>query len=137
MTIKGQITTEMPEVSGVSKSGKAYSRKSYVLTYDTFKPEYPKAVVIDVMGDKINELGLKQGHWYEVEVDFSAREFNGKWYMSASAWKATEVQTVAPVANVGAEVLTGKAAEFAAAMGLYPELEKTPADPSLSGDLPF
>lgn len=96
MTIKGQITAELPEVSGVSKSGKAWRKKTYVLTYDTFKPEYPKAVVFDVMGDKIDELRLLQGRWYEVSLDFSAREFGDRWYMSATAWKVTELQSTAP-----------------------------------------
>lgn len=133
MTIKGQITAEMPEQGGISKtSGKQWRRKTYVLTYDTYKPDYPKAAVIDVMGDKIDELSLKQGHWYEVEVDFTAREFNGRWYMSATAWKATEVTTATPQSME----VPKNAEELAAVMGLYPE--PAPKLPTGSTeDLPF
>lgn len=59
-----------------------------VLEYE-HHDQYPKAIVISVMNDKIEELNLKLGGEYEVEVDFSAREYNGKNYMSATAWKAT------------------------------------------------
>lgn len=137
MNFRGQITAELPEVSGVSKStGKAWRRKTYVLTYDTSKPEYPKSVVIDVMGDKVDELKMLQGHWYDVEVDFSSREFGDKWYMSATAWRATEVQNGISTPSVSA--IPSAAAELAAAMQLYPTPEpKAPHDPSLTQDLPF
>ena len=41
------------------------------------------------MGDKIEQLNIKQGVEYEVEIDFTTREYNGRTYMSATCWKAT------------------------------------------------
>lgn len=92
MTFKGIITAAMPVASGTSKSGKEWRRASYILTYDNSNEQYPKSVLFDVMGDKIEQLNIKQGVEYEVEIDFTTREYNGRTYMSASAWKATPTQ---------------------------------------------
>lgn len=92
MTFKGIITAAMPVASGTSKSGKEWRRASYVLTYDNSNEQYPKSVLFDVMGDKIEQLNIQQGVEYEVEIDFTCREYNGRTYMSASAWKATPTQ---------------------------------------------
>lgn len=92
MNFKGIITAAMPVASGTSKSGKEWRRASYVLTYDNSNEQYPKSVLFDVMGEKIEQLNIKQGAEYEVEIDFSCREYNGRTYMSASCWKATPTQ---------------------------------------------
>lgn len=99
---KGVITAITPIQSGTSKAGKQWSKIDAVLTYDNSKPEYPKTILFSVMNDNISKFDLRQGLEYEVEVDFSVREYNGRYYMSASAWKvaATQsqpaAQTVAP-----------------------------------------
>ena len=92
MNFKGIITAAMPVASGTSKSGKEWRRASYILTYDNSNEQYPKSVLFDVMGDKIEQLNIKQGVEYEVEIDFTCREYNGRTYMSASCWKATPTQ---------------------------------------------
>lgn len=91
MKITGQITLAMPEASGVSQSGKAWRRRSYVCVYDFSNGQYPKEVLFDVMGDKIDQLNIQQGGRYELEIDFSVREYQGKRYMQANAWKATRL----------------------------------------------
>lgn len=92
MNFKGIITAAMPVASGTSKSGKEWRRASYILQYDNSNEQYPKSVLFDVMGDKIEQLNIQQGVEYEVEIDFTCREYNGRTYMSASAWKATPLQ---------------------------------------------
>lgn len=92
MNFKGIITAAMPVASGTSKNGKEWRRASYILQYDNSNEQYPKSVLFDVMGDKIEQLNIQQGVEYEVEIDFSTREYNGRTYMSASAWKATPTQ---------------------------------------------
>lgn len=92
MNFKGIITAAMPVASGTSKNGKEWRRASYILQYDNSNAQYPKSVLFDVMGDKIGQLNIRQGQEYEIEIDFTTREYNGRTYMSASAWKATPVQ---------------------------------------------
>lgn len=91
MQFKGIITAAMPIATGTSRSGKEWKRASYILTYDKSNEQYPKSVLFDIMGDRIEQLNIQQGKEYEIEIDFSTREYNGRIYMSASAWKATEI----------------------------------------------
>lgn len=95
-TFKGVVTAVSQIQSGTSKSGRQWQRVDVVLTYDNSKPEYPKAVLFSVMNDNIGKFNLQLGCEYEVEVDFSVREYQGKNYMSASCWKATPTQPIAP-----------------------------------------
>lgn len=97
-TFKGTITTALPEQSGVSKSGNSWRKRTFVLTYDNSNANYPKAIVFDVMNGKIDELNIQQGVEYEVEIDFAVREYQGKYYQSASAWKAAPTQPIAQAA---------------------------------------
>lgn len=96
MQFKGIITKAMPIATGTSKAGKEWKRASFVLTYDNSNEQYPKSVLFDVMGDRIEQLNIQLGKTYEVEIDFSTREFNGRVYMSASAWKAIEITVQTP-----------------------------------------
>lgn len=91
MKFNGTIVLALPEVSGTSQSGKSWRRRSYVCRYDTTNEKYPKEVLFDVMGDRIDELNIQQGGQYELEVDFAVREWNGKRFMQASAWKAVRL----------------------------------------------
>ncbi len=97
-TFKGLVAAVSPIQSGTSKSGKAWRKVDVVLIYDNSKLEYPKAIVFSVMNDNIEKFGFVQGGEYEVEVDFSVREYQGKHYMSAACWKAArlDVATYAP-----------------------------------------
>lgn len=87
----GIVTLVLPEANGVSQSGKPWRRRSYVLCYDNSNPQYPREVLFSVLGDKIDTLDIKQGVKYEIEIDFSVREYQGRHYMSATAWQATSL----------------------------------------------
>lgn len=91
-TFKGIVSYVSAVQNGTSKAGKAWSKVDVVLTYDNSKPEWPKAIAFSVMNDNIGKFNLQAGNEYEVEVDFSVREYQGKHYMSASCWKATPIQ---------------------------------------------
>lgn len=95
-TFKGIISYISVVQNGTSKAGKAWSKVDVVLTYDKTKPEYPKEIAFSVMNDNIAKFNLQAGNEYEVEVDFSVREYQGKRYMSASCWKATLTQSNTP-----------------------------------------
>lgn len=127
MNFKGIITAAMPVASGTSKSGKEWRRASYILTYDKSNEQYPKSVLFDVMGDKIEQLNIKQGAEYEVEIDFTTREYNGRTYMSASAWKATPTQQSSPALANSSN----------AAPGMQPREVQTQTVPAGGDDLPF
>lgn len=100
MKFTGVITTVCPEQSGVSKSGKQWQKQEYVLCYDNTNQQYPKSVVFSVMNDRIGQFNIQQGGQYEVELDFDAREYNGRYYMSANAWKCITLQVAAQATAV-------------------------------------
>lgn len=77
----------------MSKSGKAWRKREYIIEYE--HGQYPKSVVFSVLGQKIDELNIHQGVEYELELDFEAREWNGRYFLQASCWKATPTQPVA------------------------------------------
>lgn len=90
MQIKGTITTALPEVSGTSKNNRAWRKREYVVEYEG--GQYPKSIVFSVMGQKIDELNIQQGAEYDLSIDFEAREWNGRYFLQASCWKATPLQ---------------------------------------------
>jgi len=87
MKFTGTITSIGAVASGTSKSGKAWRRIDVVMEYE--HGQYPKSILFSVMNDNIEKFALQERGEYEVEVDFSVREYQGKHYMSASCWKAT------------------------------------------------
>lgn len=88
MKITGVITLALPETNGVSRSGKPWRKRSYVARYDNHNEQYPKEILFDILGDKIDKLNLQINMEYEMEIDFSVKEYQGHWFMSASCWKA-------------------------------------------------
>lgn len=123
-TFKGVVTAISAKQTGTSKTGKQWSKVDVVLTYDNYKPEYPKAILFSVMNDNIDKFAFRVGAEFEVEIDFSVKEFNGKHYMSAQCWKSTP--TSAPAQPVQAPVQA--------------PVQTTPppvTQPVKEGDLPF
>jgi hypothetical protein len=49
--------------------------------------QYPKKVCLSIWGDKIDQFGITEGDEVNVAVDLESREYNGKWYTEARAWK--------------------------------------------------
>lgn len=97
MEIKGTITNALPEQSGTSKSGNAWRKREYIVEYE--HGQYPKSVVFSVMGQKIDELNIQQGAEYALSIDFETREWNGRYFLQASCWKAIPTQQ-APIPAV-------------------------------------
>lgn len=96
MTISGTISVALPEQSGTSKSGKTWRKREYVCVYDNSNANYPKSVVFQVMNDNIDKLNIQQRMEYDLELDFEAREWNGRYFLQASCWKATAKSQPAP-----------------------------------------
>lgn len=90
MNVKGIITAVLPETSGVSKSGKNWRKKEAVVQYEA--GQYPKSIVFQMMGDVIDKLNIQQGIEYDLELDFEARQWNNRYFLQASCWKATPMQ---------------------------------------------
>lgn len=83
MDIKGKIIQTLPLQTGMGKKGQ-WKKQEYILETEG---QYPKKVCFSVWGDKIEEYGLGEGDRVEVSLDLESREYNGRWYTEAKAFK--------------------------------------------------
>ena len=90
MEIEGIVLAIMPPTSGISRSGKEWYKQEFVLET---REQYPKKVVFSRMNkEKIDKYPISQGQTVKVSFDIDAREFNGKWYNSLTAWKVEGIE---------------------------------------------
>lgn len=128
MKVTGTITVVLPETGGVSKSGKQWRKQEAIVEYE--HGQYPKSIVFSTMNDHIEKLNLQQGVEYELEIDFEAREWNNRYFLQASCWKATPLANVAPPTQAPAQ--QGWEAAYP------PPKQAQPTPPPTQGDdLPF
>lgn len=92
MEFKGQITKILPVRTGQGARGQWVSQ-SFVLTYDTYNAEHPKSICFEVFGsDKLQEFRLSLNEQIVCQLDFEAREYNGKTFNSVRCWKVERPQ---------------------------------------------
>lgn len=85
MEIDGKIILDLGMQSGMSKAGREWKKKEWVL--ETFG-QYPRKVKFHVFGDKADTIGIKVGNSYTLSVDVESREFNDRWYTDVSCYAA-------------------------------------------------
>ncbi|TAE81382.1 MAG: DUF3127 domain-containing protein [Bacteroidetes bacterium] len=120
LDITGKIIQKLNKTEGVSKAGKAWSKQEFVIeTQET----YPKKVMISTMNEKVNELErYNVGDVVTASLNLESREYNGRWYTDARAWKIQG---------------NGTAAQTAEADPFHPDNEPSFNADSASDDLPF
>ena len=103
MEIQVKIVNVLPvQTFTSSKTGNSYSKYTFV---GETAGQYPKKIAFTVMGDdKFNQMGIVVDGTYTVSFDVESREWNGKWFTEASAWKAVRIdgaqcQQQAPLAK--------------------------------------
>ena len=85
MEIEGIITAVFAKQSGTSKNGKEWTKQDFILEVEG---QYLKHILFTRMGaDKIEKYPTINGQHVKVSFDIDAREYNGKWYNSITAWK--------------------------------------------------
>ena len=91
MGFKGKVIAVLPVKSGTSQSGNEWATQQYVVESHE---QYPQKMVFEVFGkDRIKEANISIGDELEVEVNFDAREYQGKWYNSIKAWKVAHINS--------------------------------------------
>jgi hypothetical protein len=83
MEVKGRVTQLLPQQSGMGKKG-PWKKQEFILETQS---QYPKKICFSVWGDKIDQYNLAIGDMVNVSVDLESREYNGRWYTEARAWK--------------------------------------------------
>ena len=85
MDITGKLVLQLEEQGGEGKNG-PWKKRNFVL--ETSADKYPKKVCITAwsdQADQIMKIGI--GSTVKVSFDLESREYNGKWYTDAKAWK--------------------------------------------------
>ena len=87
MEVTGKVIQILEPMRFISKkNGNEYVRYTFVIET---QGQYPKHVVFNVMGeDRFNQMGIRLGASYSVSFDIDSREWNGKWFVELTAWKA-------------------------------------------------
>ena len=83
MEISGVVVNLLPLQSGQGKNG-TWKKQEFILETQA---QYPKKVCLSAWGDKIDQFNVKEGDLLNVSVDLESREYNGRWYTEARAWK--------------------------------------------------
>jgi len=83
MELKGKVIQLLQPQTGMGKKGQ-WKKQEFILETQA---QYPKKVCLSAWGDKIDQFNLSVGDMVNVSVDLESREYNGRWYTEARAWK--------------------------------------------------
>ena len=83
MELKGKVVQLLQMQTGMGKKGQ-WKKQEFILETQS---QYPKKVCLSAWGDKIDQYSLAVGEMVNVSVDLESREYNGRWYTEARAWK--------------------------------------------------
>jgi hypothetical protein len=83
MELKGRVVQLLPMQTGTGKKGQ-WRKQEFILETPG---QYPKKVCLSIWGDKIDQFGVAAGQVLTVAVDLESREYNGRWFTEARAWK--------------------------------------------------
>ena len=86
MDIIGKVIQKLDIQSGTSATtGKTWQSLTFII--ETIE-NYPRKVAIELFGEqRIKDNPVEIDQVYTISFDLESREFNGRWYTSARAWK--------------------------------------------------
>lgn len=87
MEIKGKVKSVLPVESGEGKNGKEWKRQDFIIEF--MDGEYSKILALTARTDNALNIAskLKAGQDVTVQFNIESREYNGKYYTNATAWK--------------------------------------------------
>lgn len=98
MEVKGRVIQLLPLQSGMGKKGQ-WKKQEFIIETQA---QFPKKICLSAWGDKVDQFKLAVGDMVTVAVDLESREYNGRWYTEARAWKLEKTaggQQSAPTAD--------------------------------------
>ena len=94
MEFDGIVYKVLPVVKGTSQRG-AWVKQEVVFE---LPGEFNRKLCVGFWGDKAQDAGnLKPGEKVSVSINLESREYNGRWYTEARAWRLTR-QAAQPAA---------------------------------------
>jgi hypothetical protein len=81
MKLQGRVKKLMDVRSGVSRVGNAWKAQDFIFEYfDNDAEQYAETVLLNVRGDKIEELSLHEGDEIEVDLRCTVRSYGDRLY---------------------------------------------------------
>ena len=99
MDLKGKVIQLLPMQNGMGKKG-PWKKQEFILETQA---QYPKKVCLSLWGDKVDQYNLAVGDLITASVDLESREYNGRWYTEARAWKVDKSGGAASAPPIGDE----------------------------------
>jgi len=98
MELTGKLLQLLQVQSGQGKNGPWQKQEFVIETTEQF----PKKVCFSLWGEKINDLkNLSPGTMIKVQFSLESREYNGRWYTDARAYRV-ESAAAQPEGPIGA-----------------------------------
>lgn len=94
MEVTGKIIIAFPETNGISKAGKPWKKREYIM--EVQDGAYPQKIHFNFFGDRADQFLLEVGETVKLSFDINSREFNGRWYTDISGWRAEKI-TATPI----------------------------------------
>ena len=143
MKLQGRVKKLMDVRSGVSRVGNPWKSQDFIFEYfDNPEEQYADTVLLNVMGEKIEELNLNEGDEIEVELRCKVRSYGERLYNEPYARDVVVMKPISqPQASLPPEQPTPQpTADQQAAMEKLMKMgeEASSGDPNGSEDeLPF
>ena len=81
MKLQGRVKKLMDVRSGVSRVGNAWKAQDFIFEYfDNPEEQYAETVLLNVRGEKIEELSLHEGDEIEVDLRCTVRSYGDRLY---------------------------------------------------------
>ena len=85
MELSGKLKLILNEETFAS----GFNKRSFVIAVES---NYPYDVCFDLLKDKVRMIdGFNTGDEIKVSFDIKSREYNGKWFTGATAWRVEKV----------------------------------------------
>lgn len=96
MEIKGKVKSVLPVETGAGKNGKEWKRQDFIIEF--MDGEFSKILALTTRSDNAFNIvsKLKAGQDVTVQFNIESREYNGKYYTNATAWKIEAVANSVP-----------------------------------------
>lgn len=85
MELEGTVYAILPAVNGTSAKGN-WTRQDMVIEFKS--GDFNRKLSLTFWGDKTSQIAnLSVGEKVKAHFDLESREFNGKWFTTAQAWR--------------------------------------------------
>jgi len=112
MEILGKIIQVLPLITGQGRNGE-WRKQEFVIEIAN-EGNFPKKACFSLWGDKIDQAGLTLNENVKVHFDIESREYNGRWFTEARAWRVEKQpqSSNSPIQTSSPQIPTEPSASF-------------------------